>query len=227
MATTPQELLEAAYAKSTKNDPQVLATEDPELLNQVTRYLQALFAAGTRVNLTYFGKKESVTKGGTGWARPVTAEAVWLITKADGTKVHIVPFDDQALMGSAPAVYRYGGMYHEANGSLASVSSLDFHYSSQCEAPATLTTAIDSRWPERFNELLVCLLAYYLAVKDGRPEEYAGLEAQIEHHSALYLAFLEHETVGELRRYEPMRVGSTETFVPLTQLLGLRPKSQR
>ncbi len=221
MSITPREIIEAAYPKSTKNQPGAIATEGPELLNQVNRVMAGLLAAGSRINVTYFGAKETVTKTGAYWARPATAEAVFLVTKTDGTKVHIVPFDDQALMGTEPAVYRYGGAYYEANSSLSAVSDLDLFFSQEFTAAATLDTSLDARWPDRFNELPILLTAYYLSVKDGRPEEYAGLEAQIQHQFSLYLAFLEHETLGELRRFEPVRFNASEAVVPITDLLGL------
>lgn len=221
MATTPRELIEAAYPKSTRNMPGSIASEASELLKVLTRILHGLFAAGTRVNLTFFGTVDTVVKNAVGWARPSTAESVWLLTKDDGSRVHIVPFDDQGLMGSDPAVFRFGATYREAAASLQGVTDLMVYFSSRCETPADLDTAIDSRWPEQFNELVVLLLSYYLAVKDGRAEEYAGLEAQVEHWFSLYLAFLEHETVGEVRRYDPVRFGVTEGLVPLMQILGL------
>lgn len=218
---TPRDYLEAAYAKSTKNTPGAIATEATELLNQVNRYIRGLFAAGTRMNLTYFGETSTVEKDAVGWARPDTAESVWLVTKTDATKVSIVPVDDQAVMGSRPALYRFGGIYREANGSLTDVTDLEFFFASRPADPADLDSDIDSRWPNQFDELPITMLAHYLALKDGRDEELAGLIAQIEHWYALYLAFLEHETVGEIRRFQPVRVNPSEAIVPITQILGL------
>lgn len=213
----PREYLEAAYAKSTKNQPDELATEDTELLKVFIRAMRGLYSAAARVNPTFFAESASVAQAADSYPRPATAESVWRLEMPDGTKVNVVPFDDRSA-ASAPSVYRFGQAYHPVAG-IAS-EDLTAFYAIRPLAPADLDTAIDPTWPESYDELLVGELALYLALKDGREEELAGLRADRDRWLSLFFAFLEHETTGEIRRYETPRFTHSEAIIPLSAILA-------
>lgn len=215
---TPREYLQAAYAKSSKNQPTEIGTEATELLKVVIRAVRGLFAVAARINPTFFATQEQVAEAGGTWPRPTTAESVWRIETAAAAHVKIVPFDDRTLAGTAPAVYRFGGVYRAAGTPPA--GTLEFFYSRRPSDPADLDTAIDAQWPDAYDELLVLEVALYLALKDGREEEIAGLRGDRDRWLALYLAFLEHETIGELRRYESPRFEHSSAIIPLSELLA-------
>jgi hypothetical protein len=222
MATTPRNILHAAYAKSKKNQPGQIAAEATELLEVVIRSTRGLFAFGARINPTYFGASISVVASGGAWARPAGAEAIfWIEETIAGTKVDLVPFDDRGAAGSTDnAVYRYGQKYYIAVTNPLISLDLTFFYSKRPDDPADLDTNLDGLWPEQFNELLVLEVAIYLAIKDGRQEELAPLMAQRDSWARLYAAHLEHEHWGETRRWGHMKLFNTEALVPVHMLLA-------
>ena len=50
-----------------------------------------------------------------GWPRPVTAEAIFRITKADLAEVAVVPFDQLNAEAGMPSVYRWGQVFYDAS----------------------------------------------------------------------------------------------------------------
>ena len=205
---TPREIITAAYAKSTKNQPEEIATNETELLEVVNRKVRSLFSPAATVNPLAFGKTDTMTWGGTAYPRPTDAESVFRIENA-GAKVHIVPFDDRGLMGTQDAVYVLGTNYYVASG-LAGNPALTAWYSKTPTDAADIDATIDASWPETFNNLIVLDVALYLAEKDGRDEELPGLRQDRTEWLNLFTAYLNHETVGETRRYGT-GVWSTET----------------
>ena len=81
VTTTPTDLIEAAYAKSMKNNPGQIATETTELLQVVIRMLRKFYSIAARVNPLYFADTEAVapTADGSGWERPEGAESIFRI----------------------------------------------------------------------------------------------------------------------------------------------------
>lgn len=79
VTTTPQMILDAAYAKSMKNKPGTIATETTELLQVVIRALRGIYAFAARVNPTFFAVKEPVNESTGTWPRPANAESVFRI----------------------------------------------------------------------------------------------------------------------------------------------------
>jgi len=91
VTTTPTDLIEAAYAKSMKNNPGQIATETTELLQVVVRMLRKFYSIAARVNPLYFADTEVVapTASGDGWTRPEGAESIFRIEKKKaGTPVY-------------------------------------------------------------------------------------------------------------------------------------------
>ena len=370
VTTTPQDILYAAYAKSTKNSPGTIATESTELLQLVIRSLRGLYALAARVNPIFFAQRTTVVSGdgittplslvknvgaatfktntapaafqvggvslaftgaagqvfsaahpisagkwgaillqvsqasltavvskisgatqttaqayataadalaalpapdpgylavgywliqaGTawtantnyldnniaacisavgvsyapttvGWRRPIDAESVWRVeadagtvpVTAAGTEVVVVPFDDKPAESGKPAIYEFGQQFYGASNPLDPTSgTLVFFYSRRPADPASLTATLDSSWLEQFNEILILDVAAYLALKDGRADEYKALLTERDSSIKQFVMFLEHETANERRRFAHIRRINTQTLVPLTSLLG-------
>ena len=229
MASTPQDILNAAYAKSEKNMPGTIATESTELLQLVIRAMRGLYAFAARVNPMYFAEKAQVAVAAGAWPRPVTAESIWRVegdattvpVMAAGTEVVIVPVDDKQAESGKPAIYEFGQKFYSAgNATDPTGGNLTFFYSKRPTDPANLAATLDAMWIEQFNELLVLEVATYLALKDGRADEAAALKADRDRWAQLFIAFLEHSTANTRRRYGHIRRINTQTLVPLTSLLA-------
>lgn len=168
--SSAQQLIEAAYARSTANNPGKLAT-DGELLPHLNRIYQARYAimataapdrASTRTTVTLAGSPPSATL-------PTDSIDIRRVQTAAGTKVNIIPLEElERTWHLAPAVYRQGNSIISRGGAgdpiAAEVLTL-FHL----DAPAALSalaSATDGRYPVRFEQLLVDELALYLDSKD-------------------------------------------------------------
>jgi hypothetical protein len=220
--------MDAAYAKSMKNNPGQIATESTELFQLVIRTVRKFYSIAARVNPLYFAGSSVVAAPGAGtpWDRPEGAESIFRLETAAGDEVVVVPFDDRTAESGKPSVYRMGKQYYEAGNASdpdPSTDSLTFWYSQRPTDPTDYVSAIDSQWEEAYNELLVLELAAYLAKKDagttGRDVEVAALAHERDEWLRLYIMFLEHETACELRRWAHIRRFNTMSLVPLNDLL--------
>ena len=226
MATTVQDIVVAALARSAKNRPGYLATNSTELTGSVYRVLRGFFAAGARINPTFYGKTASVALTAGGWPRPADCEAVFRIETpaTPPVEVVVVPYDDRAAETSKPALYRLGQVYFSAGNSLdPTVGNLTFWYSKQPGVLAGLTDTLDPLWPETFNNALIIDLAMYLAIKDGRADEAQVLQPERDRWVTLYQAFLEHETMNEVRRFANVRLFNSPSMHDLTKMLAGTP----
>lgn len=227
---TPRDVLTAAYAKSKKNQPGVIAAESTELLEVVKRALRGLFAFGARVNPQFFGSEEVVNYVAPGWARPVAAESIYRLEFAtpgpnEGKEIVVVGFDDRLAEAGQPAVYRMGQVFRPAGNASdpADTDSIRFFFSKRPDDPANLDADIDPMFPVQYAELLNLETAIYLVVKDGpaaRSDEYTALLKERERWVNLFVAFLEHETTIERRRWGHIRAFNTSSLVPLMGLLA-------
>lgn len=223
VTTTPRLILEAAYAKSKKNQPGKIATESVELLQVVIRAMRGLYAFAARFNPTYFADTEAVAYVNPGWARPQTLELIFRVEKqSDGTEVVVVPFDDRRAESGLPAIYRYGQVYRPASAGAPDpqAGTLVFFGSKRPDDPATLDATLDPLWVEQFNELLILEVAIYLAMKDARPDEVPALKLDRDKWAQLYAAHLEHETVNERRRFAHVQRFNSPSLVPVWSLLA-------
>lgn len=184
--TTTQQIIEAAYARSASNDPGKLA-QDPELIGHLNRKYQtrfALLASATGDNM--LAKTVLVTAGAPA-AVALPADVIDLIRleNSNGAKVHVVPSDEKDRSWHlAPAVFRQGlslvSLMRAGDPGVA--SSLTLFY---LDAPAALTllaSALDGRYPVRWENLLILELAVYLSIKDeGRDaDEYSELVKEMD-----------------------------------------------
>jgi len=139
-------------------------------------------------------------------------------------QVVTVPFDDPTAESGLPAVFSFGQIYRPAGNSNDPTSgNLTFYYAKRPDDPASLSSTLDALWTEQFNELLILEVAIYLALKDsgsGRETELGGLMKDRDKWAQLFIAFLEHETSNERRRFGHTRRFNTNTMVPLGQLLA-------
>lgn len=227
VTTTVQQIITGALTRSSKNSPGVIANNTSELVEVVRRSLTGLFTYAARVNPTYFADTQAVTLSGGVWVRPETAESIFRIEQSDSTEVVVVPFDDRKAELGMPAVYRFGQKFRSAGNPLdPTTGDLTFFFSKRPAVVTALSDVIDPLWNESYNDLLISEVAIYLALKDGRADEIADLRADRDKWAMLFTAFLEHETVGERRRFGLVNRYATASIVPLNSLLAGGAASQ-
>jgi len=220
MATTPQDILTDAYSKSKANQPGRIATESTELLGVVNRAVRVFFSIAARINPLFYGDDADVAYGAPGWARPTNAEAIYRIEDDGGDEIVVVPFDDLKGEVLKPAVYRFGQVYIGAGNTNDPTSgTLTFYFSRTPVDCVALDSTIDSAFPENFMELPIHEVAIYLALKDERAAEVQELKASRDSWLRLYLAFLEHETLNERRRFGHLTPFNVPSIVPVASLL--------
>lgn len=183
--STVQELIEAAYVRSTANDPGKLA-QDAELIGHLNRTYQGYFALMSAALPDANAAETSLTCLGTPATATLPADVIDLlrVETAAGVKVALIPVvEKDRAWHLAPAMYRVGRSLVSrglANDPAPGTSLTLFHL----DAPAALTArgdTLDDRWPVRFDQLLVVDLALYLATKDegGRAaSEIQNLQAE-------------------------------------------------
>jgi hypothetical protein len=221
VTTTVQMILNAAYSRSTQNNPGTIATESTELLAVVQRALDGCYAFAARINPTFFADTADVVGVAGVWARPEAAESIFLIEEADGTEVAVVPYNDRTAEELMPSVYEFGQNFYKAGNTSdpGDTDTLTFYFASR---PATLTAlsdVLDAMWREQFNELLELEVAIYLATKDGAGEarntELQVLAGERNRWANRMAAHLEHATANLRRRYGHIQRINTEALLPI------------
>ena len=171
MTTTVQSLIDGAYNRASNNDPGKLA-QDGELIAHVSRVYERSWPLLARARTDQFSASASVTLSGVPPAGSFPADMIDVLGayNSAGVSVWIIPITDQTRTWQlSPCVYRRGTQLVSRNqagdplaGSTLSLVILD--------APVplvALTDTLDPRWPVRHVQLLVDVLAVYLAVKDA------------------------------------------------------------
>jgi hypothetical protein len=224
-ATTARDIINAAYSRSTFNDPDKLAT-DSELIGVIDRRMKQLYSVVARNNPLYFGVvSEPVNYSAPlgGWKRPDDAELMVRVAKPDGTEVSIVPFDDREAE-MPPRVYQFGQVYRTVGltGDPVMGDTLQFFYSRrhkdlnpgvQANLPAN---TLEESWPQQFNDLVVLHVAKYLATKDQRTEEVQLMMAEQQELMDIFMKHLAHENFGLVSRWGQR-----------ARLVSLRPEGYR
>lgn len=192
--TTAQNIIEAAYARSTDNDPGKLAV-DAELISHLNRDYQARFglwslkagdAGIAAVFLTLTGSPPFATL-------PTDIIDIDRIEDQSGNPVRLIPVNEKSrAFHAAPCVYRQGLLIASRNQSGDPISNqiLTVYHN---DAPAALTalgSLLDTRYPARFEMLLILGLALYLDTKDtGRDlSSHTELKEEYERYDALFNA---------------------------------------
>jgi hypothetical protein len=227
VTTTPKDLLEWAYSKSTKNNPGQLATEDTELFQLVIRVIRKMYSVAARVNPTHFATSADVSPPGANlpWQMPDGVESLYYITDAAGAEIITVPYNDRQCEPTRPALYYEGKAFYEAgnaNDPDPTADTLTFRFSRVPADPADVNGVIDSMWDEAYNELLVLEIAGELAKKDagttGRDQELVYIAGQRDEWLRLFIMHLEHNVANQVKRFALSRI-NTPTLVPLKDLL--------
>jgi len=216
MATTANDLIRAAIATSRHNVRGETAS-DAELIALIGDLLDGYMDEGARVNRRFFGGRFTVGFDATvgGWPRPagVTMVAHLLagegmqtsgsVTIPPGTEIVEIPIDQRETERGRPAVYQWGQVWYPAGRESDPVAGeLVVLGSRRATRPATVDDPIDPLWPEAHVPLLKWDLAIYLAQKDGEREaEVAAFTALRDQAHARYLAFLQAESITEVRDY--------------------------
>jgi hypothetical protein len=168
--TTVQQIIEAAYARSTDNDPGKLAV-DAELIGHLNRdyrsryaiwSLKAGDAAIASVVLNLAGNPAAA-------ALPADIIDVDRIEDAAGSKVNLVPINEKnRAFHLAPVVYRQGLsiISRMQAGDPGPGAALTLFHNDAPAVLAALGDTLDVRYPARFEMLLILGLAIYLDTKD-------------------------------------------------------------
>lgn len=205
--TNCRDIIDAAYSRSTFNDPDKLAT-DAELVGVIDRRFKQLYSKAARFNPVYFGKSTTVAAGGANWPWPADAELIFKVESL-GELVRVVPIEDLNA-DIKPSVYQMGRAYlttdtTELNPATASLTLLYSRRPADLDttlAPEHATNTLDSTWPEQFNDLIVLHLAKYLSVKDSRDGgEIQALDAEEQSLMGDFARHLGHSNYAMRARY--------------------------
>lgn len=183
MSTTAQQLIEAAYARSTANDPGKLATDD-ELLGRLARTYAGLFALAARQRPDEFATAQMITLSGgdAHYVLPGDLIEVRRLRNAAKATVHLIPASEiDRLWHVAPSMYRTGGtLYSRAKAGDPVAGDVITAWLLLAGVVITaLSTALDATFPTRHTEILSNDLALYLDAKDEDrdPEQFRKLAA--------------------------------------------------
>lgn len=210
MPTTAKDIIEAAWSRSTFNDPDKLAT-DAELIGVIDRRMKQLYSVAARNNPLYFGTRATVGYDANvgGWIRPANAEmVVRIVNNGNAAEIHIVPFEDR-FAEMAPRVYEFGQVYFSSGGPGDPITTdiLQFQFSRRhvnlnpSQPTNAAANTLEASWPEQFNDLIVLHVSKYLALKDQRGEEVALLQAEQNELMDTFLKHLAHENYGMKARW--------------------------
>lgn len=198
MATPVQFFIDAGYARSTANDPNLLALVG-ELVAQVHLVVQELYTRAKQVNPLYFLESATVAPDGTGWTRPTLALDVLRVERlTDQVEVHVVPMNDRLQAALPPRVYRtawnryrtVGQTDDPSEAALPAGTQLVFWYAATHAPIVSAGQVLDASWPERHNDLVSLEVARYLSLKDKARGDLEALDAEIDRAYALFDADL-------------------------------------
>jgi len=190
MPTSVQQLIEAAYARSSANDPGKLA-EDLELIGFTNRLYQAMYAAMAAASPEQFLTRVSVTLAGGVGGLPDETIDVRRVQSASGLRVNISPIEElDRLWQFAPVVFQEGNNL-VSRGGVGDPGPADVLTAWVVAPPPTLddlADLLDLKFATRFVELLVLEIAIYLDTKDeGRDQgQYQKLTAQRDGLGAIF-----------------------------------------
>lgn len=235
---TPNDVITSAFGRSTKNTRGKLATDATELLRIVNQSFRYWWAFGCRINWPYFGAELDVAPDDDGeeppapirqWTRPVTAEAVAFVKMpligGERQDVAIVPLNEPMTDGR-PALYRIGTKYKPADGAdePTAARTLTFFFARKAPIAAAADDDFDAAWPREYSDLLAIDVAGYLATKDGRAEELAGLGAERDKLMDAFRMFLEHEQMNVEQRFWNARLPAITPMTPVFESPGSKKR---
>ena len=222
VTVTPRDLIQAAYATSSKNQPGVIADEATELLGVVNRSLKALYHISVQFDPTYFGTSTSVVDVSSTWTEPEDVGSIFYLEQDSNQKeVVVVLIEEQNAEPDTPAVYSLGRMLiAAAGGGQIPVGAITMYYTKEAADAANLDSTLDALWDEAHNELMVQEVALYLSIKDGRTEEFAGLISRRNAELSRFIAKIETHYQTVRTQFPLRREINAQSFVGPSDLLG-------
>lgn len=212
---TAQAIIDAALGRSIKNTSR-LADAAVELLRVLNLSLDRWVTHAAVTAPDAFEEDRTVVRDDDG-AGPVQRWTIptdmMVITRVEdplnaGTEIPIIPQADQKMWRRLPSFTRRGSKLLPNALSLEemdTIEDLTLTGAILLPHPALVADAIDPRWPERFDPLLEIDIARYLATKDGRAEEYAGLDAEEAMAKGLYDSWLAVRVANLTSRHGPVK----------------------
>jgi len=222
VTVTPRDLIQAAYATSSKNQPGVIADEATELLGVVNRSLKAFYHISIQFDPTYFGTSASVADVSSTWTEPEDVGSIFYLEQDSNQKeVVVVLIEEQNAEPDSPAVYSLGRvLIAAAGGGQVPVGNITMYYTKEAADAADLDSTLDALWDEAHNELMVQEIALYLSIKDGRTEEFSGLVSRRNAELARFVAKLEVHYQTIRTQFPLRREINSQSFVGPTDLLA-------
>lgn len=216
VTTTGQDIINGALQMSSKNEPENFSPG--EQIRRVNNRLNGLYEVASRVNPGFFGEVSNVAEAAGTWPRDEEGLAIELIEQnSDGAEVVVVPFNDRQAEPSKLSVWEYGQVFTAVtNAAGTPAGSLDFYQARRPTLITALANVIDAQWREDFNQLLELEVAIDFANKDGRQnEETPALIADRNNWLTRFVAFLQHPTANERRRFGNRKHINIEELIPL------------
>jgi hypothetical protein len=210
-------LNDALVLNRTTQEPAMVSEGAVDIIAAINRSLSGIYAVGARVNPAYHGKVLGVAEDTGVWARPEDAELVSLILDSAGVRVLPSTPQEPRPDPDKPCVVRWGRVYRRPSGAAAPTGSLTFWYSRRPEFAADREDEVDLE--DAFRSLLVYDLGTWFARRDERWDEAAGLIQERDRHFQMYLASLEHESVGDVRNVGQTGFFDSPSVVDLKALL--------
>jgi len=184
VTTTVQQLIEAAYSRSTANDPGKLA-QDPELWQRLDRTYQRMYAELAVASGDNCLSITTLTLGGSPATAALPTDVIDVVrVENSGAKVNLIPASEKdRAWHLAPAVYRQGTSII-SRGKAGDPTAGTVLTAFILDAPAALTaltSTLDVRWPHRYDSILIDDLALYLSDKDvdRNPADYGNLRTDL------------------------------------------------
>jgi hypothetical protein len=186
MPSTVQALIEAAYSRSTANDPGKLAI-DLELIGRLDRTYQRMYAelavASGDNNLT----STVLTFSGTPASAALPTDVIDVVrveVTSTGAKGYLIPASEKdRAWHLAPAVYRQGSALISRGkaGDPVFGTQLTAYILDAPTALTSLASVLDPRWLHRYDSILIDDLALYLSDKDvnRNPADYQNLRTDL------------------------------------------------
>lgn len=211
---TAQQIIDAAIARSSKNTARL--ADPAELLRMLglalDKYvMHAAVTAPKTFEEVAFVERDSDTYDTDGWW--VIPDNIIVVTLIEdwaipGTEIPVIPDNERRLWRGIPALTRRSNVLYPSPLSLEAMEEIDTLMilgAIQLERPAELTDEMDGRWPERHDTLLEIELARYMATKDGRADELAGLDIEEKAALALYDSWLAVQMANVVSRHGPVQ----------------------
>lgn len=215
--TIVQQIVDAAHAYSTANDPAATAL-DAELVVAVDTIVQDIYVVAHDANPTYFSKEVEVDIAAApadGWTLPVDHVDTLAIDAGApggsgvltaGVEINLVPRNEKDKE-FAPRVYRVGQAYHSAGAAddpaqVAGGDKLLLFYSHGHSEVTEIDQTLDLHWPDRHKRLVILRLAHYLSLKDKARGDMEGLNNMIARATQLFMSDVESTDSALKSRYQ-------------------------